>query len=274
MCISVDPSLLENALLNLAINARDAMPDGGSITINASHFYQSEDDADSLMLPTGNYIKISVTDTGTGISDEDLPRVFDPFFTTKDVGKGSGLGLSMVYGFVQQSGGTCQVTTKPGKGTTISLYFPKVQGKENSGQLAADKEMEAVGQALTILVVEDEHRVRRVTLRDLQQMGYNTLEAENADGAKAIIESGESINLLFSDVLMPGNMDGHMLAIWTKENHPDIRIVLTSGYSKGKADVGAGEAHSFPMVRKPYTIRKLAETINAELGIEMKLPVD
>ena len=263
--INVDPSQLENALLNVSLNARDAMPEGGLITITAAR-YHHHDDSGSLVLPLGHYIRISVTDNGSGISAEDLEHVYEPFFTTKDVGKGSGLGLSMVYGFTQQSNGTCQISSTFGEGTTISLYFPEVLGAVQGRGKDESIRRRAIRGSETILVVEDEPRVRRVTLRDLDKLGYKTLEAENADVAKAIIESGEPVDLLFSDVLMPGKMDGHMLGMWTEENYPQIKVILTSGYSRGRADVSADKAHPFMLIRKPYSIDKLAEEIRSKLS--------
>ncbi len=263
--INVDPSQLENALLNLALNARDAMPKGGTITISAERYHHGNDEGEDLMLPEGDYIKISVADTGSGISSEDLPHVYEPFFTTKEVGQSSGLGLSMVYGFTQQSNGDCHISSVLGKDTTVSLYFPEVMDNKNIDKKPEDDEDITMRGSEVILVVEDEPRVRRVSIRDLKKLGYKTLEAGNADMARKIIKSGEPVDLLFSDVLMPGKMNGHMLAIWTEKNFPEIKIVLTSGYIKGEADVRRDKAHPFPLVRKPYSIDKLAKQIRATL---------
>ena len=263
--ISVDPSQLENALLNLSLNARDSMPEGGTITISATRYYHGDGDEYSLIIPEGDYVKISVIDMGSGISPEDLQHVYEPFFTTKEVGKGSGIGLSMVYGFTQQSHGGCHIDSTPGEGTTVSMYFPEVMDDEVIEQKTEDKKELASNTDKIILVVEDEPRVRRVALRDVKKLGYQTLEAGNADMAKTIIESGEPIDLLFSDVLMPGEMDGHMLAVWTEEHYPQIKIVLTSGYSKTKRELREDEAHHFPLIRKPYAIEKLAEQIRTTL---------
>ncbi len=269
--INIDPSQLENALLNLSLNARDAMPEGGTITIGATQYHHGDGDGVkySCSLREGDYVKISVTDTGSGISYEDLQHVYEPFFTTKEIGKGSGLGLSMVFGFTQQSQGACHIDSTLGQGTTVSMYFPetiddKTHDVDSKEEKEEKEELSSHGPKV-ILVVEDEPRVRRVTLRDLKNLGYITLEAENADMAKIIIESGEHIDLLFSDVLMPGEMDGHMLSVWTKENHPKIKVILTSGFSKGKTDANKDQAHLFPLLRKPYTIDKLAKLIRTTL---------
>ena len=264
--INVDPSQLENALLNLSINARDAMPEGGTITLSATRYHHGDGEGEDLILPEGDYIKITVTDTGAGIRSEDLPYVYEPFFTTKGVGQGSGLGLSMVYGFTQQSNGGCHISSAPGKGTTVSLYFPEVMDNKNIDKKPEDDEELSMRSSEVILVVEDEARVRRVTLRDLKKLGYKTLEAGNAEMAKTMIESGEPIDLLFSDILMPGEMNGHKLALWTAKNFPEIKIILTSGYNKGEADVHRNEAHPFLLMRKPYSIDKLAKQIRTTLA--------
>jgi len=268
LLIKVDPSQFENALLNLSINARDAMPKGGIITISVTRQYIGNGNEYSLSLPEGNYVKIAVTDTGSGISPEDIQHVYEPFFTTKEIGKGSGLGLSMVYGFTQQSNGGCHIESSPRKGTTVSIYIPEFIERRGIDRKPEDTkgEEESLRSSEVILVVEDEPRVRRVALRDLNNLGYKTLEAENADMAKTIIESGEPIDLLFSDILMPGEMDGHALAIWTEENYPQIKIVLTSGYSKDKADIRENQAHPFPLLRKPYSIENLTQQIRTTLA--------
>ena len=241
------------------------MQQGGKITISAIQYHYGDGDGYSLALSEGDYIVISVADTGSGISLEDLEHVFEPFFTTKQVGKGTGLGLSMVYGFTQQSRGGCHINSTPGKGTTVSMYFPEVDASKDIDKKTKGEEELSMRGSEVILVVEDEPRVRRVALRDLKKLGYKTLEAENAEIARTIIESGTQIDLLFSDVLMSGEMDGYMLGKWTEENYPEIKIVLTSGYSKRKLDVAKDMEHPFPLIRKPYTIDKLAKQIRAKL---------
>ena len=256
--INVDTAQLENALLNLAINARDAMSDGGNIILRSERYHCSErthlkeNSLAGIMLNPGDYVVVSVEDTGVGIENEDLVRVFEPFFTTKEIGKGSGLGLSMVYGFVQQSSGQCVVRSKIGEGTKVSMYFPEAQYMELDKSSIGRKKI-AFADSEVILVVEDEPRVLRVTLRDLKRLGYRTLEANNASMAKTMIDSGQKIDLVFSDVLMPGDIDGQMLGLWVEKNHPLIKVVLTSGFTKRKTEVGDHES-SFPLLRKPYTI--------------------
>ena len=265
--INVDASQLENALLNLAINARDAMPEGGNIVIKAARYSVSGSNAEvqksraaDIDLQPGNYVVVVVEDIGTGISDEHLGHVYEPFFTTKDVGKGSGLGLSMVYGFIQQSNGQCVIRSEVGKGTTVSMYFPEAKSTEGTHIQLATRAMESAGSEV-ILVVEDEPRVRRITVRDLEKLGYSTLEASDATAAQKIIESGEKIDLVFTDVLMPGEMDGQMLGLWIENTHPEIRVVLTSGYTKRRDTKGT----VFPLVRKPYKIDALAKQLSITL---------
>ena len=267
--IMVDTAQLENALLNLAINARDAMADGGNITLRSERYHCSEradlkeNNQAGIMLNPGDYVVVSVEDTGAGIEQEDLVRVFEPFFTTKEIGKGGGLGLSMVYGFVQQSSGQCIVRSKIGEGTKVSMYFPEAQYMEQDKSSIDGKKI-AFADSEVILVVEDEPRVLRVTLRDLKRLGYRTLEANNASMAKTMIDSGQKIDLVFSDVLMPGDIDGQMLGLWVEKNHPLIKVVLTSGFTKRKTEVGEHES-SFPLLRKPYTIEALAKKVSTAL---------
>ena len=267
--INVDTAQLENALLNLAINARDAMADGGNITLRSERYHCSErvdfeeNNQAGIMLNPGDYVVVSVEDTGIGIEQEDLVRVFEPFFTTKEIGKGSGLGLSMVYGFIQQSSGQCVVRSKIGEGTKVSMYFPEAQYMEQDKSSIDGKKI-AFADSEVILVVEDEPRVLRVTLRDLKRLGYRTLEANNASMAKTMIDSGQKIDLVFSDVLMPGDIDGQMLGLWVEKNHPLIKVVLTSGFTKRKTEVGEHES-SFPLLRKPYTIEALAKKVSTAL---------
>ena len=267
--IMVDTAQLENALLNLAINARDAMADGGNITLRSERYHCSEradlkeNNQAGIMLNPGDYVVVSVEDTGAGIEQEDLVRVFEPFFTTKEIGKGGGLGLSMVYGFVQQSSGQCVVRSKIGEGTKVSMYFPEAQYMEQDKSSIDEKKI-AFADSEVILVVEDEPRVLKVTSRDLKRLGYRTLEANNASMAKTMIDSGQKIDLVFSDVLMPGDIDGQMLGLWIEKNHPLIKVVLTSGFTKRKTEVGENES-SFPLLRKPYTIGALAKKVSMAL---------
>ncbi len=268
--VHVDTAQLESALLNLAINARDAMPNGGIITIKAEHYSHAistgrgpNSSVGDMILAPGNYVVVTVSDTGEGIDEHDMPHVYEPFFTTKDFGKGSGLGLSMVYGFMQQSNGQCVVRSKVGEGAAVSMYFPAAVNSSIQTIRPAKSDVVSTGNEV-ILVVEDEPRVRRVTVRDLRKLGYGTLEAENADIAKSLIASGVAVDLVFTDVLMPGEVDGHMLGAWVEENHPEIKVVLTSGYTKSKVEVKSSGA-PFPLIRKPYTVETLSKQLRKSL---------
>jgi PAS domain S-box-containing protein len=267
--VRVDPSQLDNSLINLVINARDAMPKGGEIIIMAELISYTEatrvaKQYDVNDLPNQEFVKVSVRDQGEGIEPDIIDRITEPFYTTKDVGAGTGLGLSMVYSFMKASGGFLRINSTVGEGTIVEMYFPSM--KEHKNTLA--EEVATSSESIlskTILVVEDEPRVRRVAIRTLRGLNYKTIEAENADMAISIIESGKKIDLVFSDILMPGEMDGRMLGDWVKEHYPEIKVVLTSGYSKGKADVktplGDENLTKYPIVRKPYRLNALADII-------------
>ncbi|HUF73389.1 MAG TPA: PAS domain-containing protein [Gammaproteobacteria bacterium] len=262
--VLVDPSQLENAILNLAINARDAMPEGGQLRIGAAPF--KADDEYAAARPDaapGCYVMIEVSDTGTGMSPEVQQRAFEPFFTTKDVSKGTGLGLSMVYGFLQQSGGHARIYSELGHGTSVKLYLPQAQHAEETktGQtltLLNDSQ----GRSESILVVEDDAKVRRMVVATLRDLGYETLEAEcGAAGLEVLRSDGASIDLLFTDVVMPG-MSGLELARKAREDMPDLRVLLTSGFSEQQAAGGSG----FPLLTKPYRKVQLAQALRRALG--------
>lgn len=262
----VDPSQLEDALLNLAINSRDAMPDGGRLTIETANTWINQDYADTEPdLKPGQYVMIAVSDTGTGIASENLGRLFEPFFTTKPKGKGTGLGLAMVYGFLKQSGGHVAVYSEVGKGTTVKMYLPRTR------EMPKPDDPEDVQLALseggeTILVVEDDPLVRRFSTQQLGSMGYKVLVAEHAARALEILQSNEHIDLLFTDVVMPGGMGGRELAQKALEIKPDLRVLYTSGYTEnaivhhGRLDPGV------MLLNKPYRRVDLARKIRAALG--------
>ncbi len=266
LLISVDVSQLENSLLNLALNARDAMPNGGSITISANRQLVSDVSHLSIVGLPNEIVRISVTDSGEGIDEENIERVFDPFFTTKEPGKGSGLGLSMVYGFTKQSDGYCAIDHSSKEGTTVSMYFPGEPIGDTCKIEVDDATPLSVLGSGVVLVVEDEPRVRRVALRNFRQLGFETLEAENADAAIAIIESGKDVDLVFSDVVMPGEMNGYCLADWLVRNHKDVRIILTSGYTKAESVSMSSDGDEFPVLQKPYSNEDLAERVSSTLG--------
>ncbi|MBZ9793861.1 PAS domain S-box protein [Rhizobium sp. 3T7] len=267
--VLVDSSQLQNAILNIALNARDAMPKGGSLTTEISRVHLDADYA--KMYPevrSGNFVLISMTDTGTGMSDEVKKRAIEPFFTTKGVGAGTGLGLSMVYGFVKQSGGHLQLYSESGRGTTIRIYLPAMS---SSGSQEGSQALELVESPLPrgselVLVVEDDPRVRRVAVARLSSMGYLVLEAENGRRALEVLQANDNIALLFTDIVMPGGMTGDELAREARELRPEMAVLFTSGYSEpglaGKDGVPGAQ-----WLRKPYTARDLASKIRELLDV-------
>lgn len=259
-----DRAQLQSALLNLSINARDSMSGGGRLTIEISSV---EIDADySGMYPTvrqGRYVLISVTDTGTGMTPEVLEHAFEPFYTTKPTGSGTGLGLSMVYGFAKQSSGHVQLYSEPGQGTTVRLFLPRAVDVESTVDEQPTKSVLARGTE-TILVVEDDARVRRVTVTRLETLGYSVIEASNGSDALKILEANDRIVLLFTDVAMPG-MTGDELSQKVRRLWPKMKIILTSGFSEPHAaereiEAGAG------WLKKPYTA--------SEMSIRLRLLLD
>ncbi|MEQ1408351.1 ATP-binding protein, partial [Neorhizobium sp. Rsf11] len=257
----VDASQLQNALLNLALNARDAMPRGGKLTIDISRVKLDVDYAQ--MYPhvrTGDYVLISVTDTGTGMTPEVKEKAFEPFFTTKGVGSGTGLGLSMVYGFAKQSGGNIQLYSEPGQGTSVRIFLPATQ-RANAGMGLQDdgsrKVAEIPGGTEKILVVEDDPRVRRVAVSRLTDFGYSIIEASNGVEALDRLAQNDDIALLFTDIVMPGGMTGDELAAEVRTRRPNIRVLFTSGYAE-PAIAGRELAQSGSWLKKPYTARELA----------------
>ena len=229
--VLVDPGQIENAILNLGINARDAMPDGGKLTIEAGNAMLDDEYArvhDDVQ--PGQYVMVGVTDTGSGIAPELMERVFEPFFSTKPEGKGTGLGLSMVYGFVKQSGGHVKIYSEVGQGTTIKIYLPRVHQAEDA--LADETAAPVRGGSETILVVEDDDEVRETAVGLLTDLGYRVLKAREAMGALSVIESGVPIDLLFTDVVMPGPLRSPELARKAKERLPGLAVLFTSGYTE------------------------------------------
>ncbi|MGA2792596.1 MAG: PAS domain S-box protein [Roseiarcus sp.] len=267
----VDASQLQNALLNLVLNARDAMPRGGRLTIEIS---QTQLDADyAQMYPevrTGRYVLISVTDTGTGMPPEVRQRAFEPFFTTKPAGAGTGLGLSMVYGFVRQSGGYVQLYSEPGQGTSLRIFLPSAspaQEKREPSAHEADSAPLPRGSE-TILVVEDDPRVRRVAIARLRSLGYQVIEAAKGAAALAILSKHPEIAMIFTDVVMPGGMSGDELAQAALAVRPDVKILLTSGYAEPA--VASQGLSAGAWLKKPYTAAELARKIRSILDAPQK----
>ncbi|MGQ3283850.1 PAS domain S-box protein [Bosea sp. (in: a-proteobacteria)] len=261
----VDASQLQNALLNLALNARDAMPRGGRLTVEISAAKLDSDYAS--MYPevrTGSYVLISITDTGVGMSSEVRKRAFEPFFTTKGVGAGTGLGLSMVYGFTKQSGGHVQLYSEVGQGTSVRLFLPVVEAapaETSTGSAAVHEPPPSLpGGSETILVVEDDARVRRVAVARLEDMNYRVLQAENAAAALRMLAAHPEVALLFTDIVMPGGMSGDELAREARRLMPDLKIILTSGFAEPSVAVRELAAEA-SWLKKPYSAMELAVRI-------------
>ena len=267
----IDPSQLTNAILNLALNARDAMAEGGQLTIETSNVVL--DDSYASMngeVTAGNYVMVAVTDSGHGIPANILENVFEPFFTTKEIGKGSGLGLSMVYGFVKQSNGHIKIYSEKDHGTTVRIYLPQAAG---AALPAAELERTAVieGGNENILIVEDDDLVRTFVVGQIQSLGYVTLSAVNADEALVFINSAKPIDLLFTDMIMPGSMNGRQLADLALRRRPSLKVLFTSGYTEntvihyGRLDAGV------LLLAKPYRKADLARMIRSALDGDVTL---
>jgi PAS domain S-box-containing protein len=259
--VDVDPNQVESAILNLGINSRDAMPTGGRLTVETANVILDEQYAatDAEVLP-GQYVMVSVSDTGTGMDKETLGRVFEPFFTTKEVGKGTGLGLSMVYGFVKQSGGHVTVYSEPGAGTSVKLYFPRHHGEVSPGaEIQEGLAPRGHGEEV-ILVVEDNAEVRAYSVSVLAELGYSVLEAEEPEAALTLLRKSGRIDLLFTDVVLPGK-SGRELADLAKELRPSLKVLFTTGYSRnaivhhGRLDAGV------QLISKPFTFEGLAARV-------------
>jgi len=261
----VDPGQLTTALLNLALNARDAMPAGGKLALETNNVYLDEGYANMHSEVTvGNYVMIAVSDTGSGIPAADLEKVFDPFFTTKEVGKGTGLGLSMVFGFVKQSNGHIKIYSEEGHGTTVKVYLPRATGvQQTTAELSASSRIE--GGHEVVLIVEDDALVRRYVITQIESLGYTTLEARNAAEALDAIGNAASIDLLFTDVIMPGSMNGRQLVDEALKRRPSLKTLFTSGYTEN-AIVHHGRLDSgVLLLAKPYRKSDLARMIRMAL---------
>jgi signal transduction histidine kinase len=256
---TVDPGQLENALLNLAVNARDAMPKGGRLTIETANAKLDDEQAAALSDGvSGDYVIIAVHDTGGGMPADVVARAFEPFFTTKDVGKGTGLGLSMVYGFVKQSGGQVRITSEVGTGTTVRIYLPRstIAPQQSDGPPAEAKTLPRGSE--TILFVEDDPMVRQHIGRQIVGLGYAVVVAENAAHAMAQTDDGCVPDLLFTDVVMPGGMNGRQLALKLRERWPNLRVLYTSGYAHGRLTIDGEPVPSKYVLGKPYRRADLA----------------
>jgi signal transduction histidine kinase/CheY-like chemotaxis protein len=255
-----DAGEIENAILNLAVNARDAMPEGGRLTIETANAHMDDDyvrrNGDVL---AGQYVTISVTDTGSGMDAATIEKAFEPFFTTKEVGKGTGLGLSQVFGFAKQSGGHAAIYSEIGQGTTVKLYLPRFTGTDTAADQSVvdENDLPVAREGEFILVVEDEQRVRHFAVDALKELGYTTLSAHSPENALELLEASPQVTMLFTDIIMPG-MNGRQLADRALEMRPDLKVLFTTGYTRnavvhnGMLDIGVA------FLPKPYTVRQLA----------------
>ena len=260
----IDPTQFDDALVNLAINARDAMPDGGSLIIETDNVVLDEDyAAHHIEVTPGEYVMLAVSDTGSGMSPETVVRAFEPFFTTKPEGRGTGLGLSQVYGWVKQSGGHIKIYSEDGRGTSVKLYLPRAAARD-ARQEAEPQESAAPGGHETILVVEDNPNVRRTVLRQLAGLGYLVIEAEDAATALHLIRQGTQFDLLLTDVVMPGGMTGYELADEAAALRPGLKVLFTSGYTE-LAEQRRERSHKGPLISKPYRKQELGRAIRSVL---------
>ena len=257
--VEVDPAELELALLNIVLNARDAMPQGGRIGCVVRNEILHKEAAPGGL--EGEFVAIAISDTGTGIAPEIVPKIFEPFFTTKPVDKGTGLGLAQVYGFSHQSGGTVTARSTPGTGTTITVYLPKSQ-RAVGVEMEALQDIAPTKSGEVVLLVEDNPEVRELTKTLLNQLGYNVLMASDAATALHQLNAAADVDIVFSDIVMPGAMNGLTLAQEIRERFPDIKILLTSGYN----EMAKAAQPDFPILRKPYQLTALNQALRSVVG--------
>jgi PAS domain S-box-containing protein len=247
-----DPGQFQSAIVNMAVNARDAMPQGGKLVIETRNIVLDADHGDfHPELQPGQYIQLSISDTGSGMPPEVRDRVFEPFFTTKEKGRGTGLGLAMVYGFVKQSGGHVTIYSEIRHGTTFNLYFPRVDAVAPEAPAKAKGTVDPKARE-TILVVEDDDRVRQLTITRLKLIGYQVLEASDGPKALDILRRGDAIDLVFTDLVMPGGMSGREVAARARQLKPGIKVLLTSGYAEELVHGADLEREQLKLLRKPY----------------------
>jgi PAS domain S-box-containing protein len=258
-----DPSELENAILNLMINARDAMHAGGHLVIETKNVQATEAGKSSH---PGDFVLVSVSDTGQGMPPEVLEKAFEPFFTTKGPGRGTGLGLSTIYGFAEQSGGYTTISSTVGKGTSVHLYLPRADAEAELVRADTHEPIPLSENCETVLVVEDNPEVRELTMQRVEALGYVVREAENAQAAIRILESDEPIDLILSDIVMAGGLSGYDLARWARTNAPTVKVVLTTGFAAEEASQDPADLIDAPILRKPYPRKELAITLRDALA--------
>ena len=263
---NVDPSQLENALLNLCINARDAMPDGGGLTIETANCHLDEAySRQNAGIAAGQYVLLAVTDTGTGMTPEVMGKAFDPFFTTKGVGKGTGLGLSQVFGFVKQTGGHIKIYSELDVGTTVKIYLPRDYAKSPGAREGGRARCRTTGGTETILLVEDEARVLSLTSANLKDLGYTVIEASGPEEALRVLGTSDKIDLLLTDIVMPG-INGRKLADAALTLRPNLRVVFMTGFTRNAVVHNGMVDPGVVLLTKPFTYNELASKVRAALA--------
>jgi PAS domain S-box-containing protein len=264
--IRADPGQFQSAVVNMAVNARDAMPQGGKLVIETRNIVLNADHADfHPELRPGEYVQLSISDTGSGMPPEVRDRVFEPFFTTKEKGRGTGLGLAMVYGFVKQTGGHITIYSEVGYGTTFNLYFPRFNGVASKTSAKTKGTTDPAARE-TILVVEDDERVRQLTITRLKLIGYQVLEASDGPKALDILSQGHPVDLVFTDLIMPGGMSGRDVVMRARELKPGIKVLLTSGYAEELVHGNDLEREQLKVLRKPYQQAELVAALREVLA--------
>ena len=262
----IDPGQLENALLNLCINARDAMPDGGRITIETANKWLDERAGRERDLPPGQYLSVCVTDTGSGMSAATIERAFEPFFTTKPIGQGTGLGLSMIYGFARQSGGQVRIYSELGQGTTMCIYLPRFIGEADVEDQVATPVRDGTGKGETVLVVDDEATIRHLVDEVLDELGYTVIGAADGAAGLKVLQSGSRIDLLITDVGLPNGMNGRQVADAARALRPGLKVLFITGYAENAA---VGNGHLEPgmeLLTKPFSLDDLTRKVRSMLG--------
>jgi PAS domain S-box-containing protein len=264
--IRADPGQFQSAIVNMAVNARDAMPQGGKLVIETRNIVLDADHGDfHPELTPGEHVQLSISDTGSGMPPDVRDRVFEPFFTTKEKGRGTGLGLAMVYGFVKQTGGHVTIYSEVGHGTTFNLYFPRVDGVTADASSKFKGATDPAAREI-ILVVEDDERVRQLTITRLKLIGYQVLEASDGPKALDILSRGHAVDLVFTDLVMPGGMSGHEVAVRARQLKPGIKVLLTSGYAEELVHGDNLEREQLKVLRKPYHQAELVAVLREVLA--------
>jgi PAS domain S-box-containing protein len=262
-----DPGQFQSAIVNMAVNSRDAMPQGGKLVVETRNIMLDIDHTDfQSELTPGEYVQLSISDTGSGMPPEVRDRVFEPFFTTKEKGRGTGLGLAMVYGFVKQSGGHVTIYSEVGHGTTINLYFPRADAAPVTPASDMTKGGPDPQARETILVVEDDERVRHLTIRRLKMIGYQVLEASDGPKALDILRRVDAVDLVFTDLIMPGGLSGREVAIRARQLKPGVKVLLTSGYAEELVHGEDLQREHLKVLRKPYQQADLVAALRDILG--------